>query len=59
MPVNVYSIQRETVNTPVSYTHLLHMPMIADGIGVPMENLRLVQNHAGGTFGYKLSLIHI
>ena len=34
----------------------LHMPMIADGIGVPMENfLRLVQNH-GGTFGYKPSL---
>ena len=33
----------------------LHMPMIADGIGVPMENLRLVQNHAGGTFGYKFS----
>ena len=33
----------------------LHMPMIADGIGVPMENLRIVQNHAGGTFGYKFS----
>ena len=33
----------------------LHMPMIAAGIGVPMENLRLVQNHAGGTFGYKFS----
>lgn len=33
----------------------LHMPMIADGIGVPMEQLRLVQNHAGGTFGYKFS----
>ncbi len=33
----------------------LHMPMIADGIGVPMEELRLVQNHAGGTFGYKFS----
>lgn len=29
--------------------------MIADGIGVPMENLRIVQNHAGGTFGYKFS----
>ena len=35
----------------------LHMPMIADGIGVPMENLRIVQNHAGGTFGYKFSPI--
>ena len=33
----------------------LHMPMIADGIGVPMEKLRLVQNHAAGTFGYKFS----
>lgn len=33
----------------------LHMPMIADGIGVAMENLRIVQNHTGGTFGYKFS----
>lgn len=33
----------------------LHMPMIADGIGVPMGKLRIVQNHAGGTFGYKFS----
>ena len=33
----------------------LHMPMIADGIGVPIEKLRLVQNHTGGTFGYKFS----
>ena len=33
----------------------LHMPMIADGIGVPMDKLRLVQNHTGGTFGYKFS----
>lgn len=33
----------------------LHMPMIAGGIGVPMEELRLVQNHTGGTFGYKFS----
>ena len=33
----------------------LHMPMIADGIGVPMEKLRIVQNHTGGTFGYKFS----
>lgn len=33
----------------------LHMPMIADGIGVPLEKLRLVQNHTGGTFGYKFS----
>ena len=34
----------------------LHMPMIAAAIGDPeMKNLRLVQNHAGGTFGYKFS----
>jgi aldehyde oxidoreductase len=33
----------------------LHMPMIADGIGIPMEKLRIVQNHTGGTFGYKFS----
>ncbi len=33
----------------------LHMPMISDGIGVPMDKLRIVQNHAGGTFGYKFS----
>ncbi|NLC73432.1 MAG: molybdopterin-dependent oxidoreductase [Ruminococcaceae bacterium] len=33
----------------------LHMPMIADGIGVPMDKLRIVQNNAGGTFGYKFS----
>ncbi len=33
----------------------LHMPMIADGIGVSMDKLRLVQNHTGGTFGYKFS----
>ena len=33
----------------------LHAPMVADGIGVPLDKLRLVQNHAGGTFGYKFS----
>ncbi|NCB52025.1 MAG: 2Fe-2S iron-sulfur cluster binding domain-containing protein [Clostridia bacterium] len=33
----------------------LHMPMIADGVGIPMDKLRIVQNHAGGTFGYKFS----
>ncbi len=33
----------------------LHMPMIADGIGVSMEKLRIVQNNAGGTFGFKFS----
>ena len=33
----------------------LHAPMIADGIGVSLDKLRLVQNHSGGTFGYKFS----
>ncbi len=33
----------------------LHAPMVADGIGVPLDKLRLVQNHTGGTFGYKFS----
>lgn len=33
----------------------LHMPMIADGIGISMDKLRIVQNHTGGTFGYKFS----
>ena len=33
----------------------LHAPMVADGIGVPLDKLRLVQNHSGGTFGYKFS----
>ncbi|HWQ51860.1 MAG TPA: molybdopterin cofactor-binding domain-containing protein [Terriglobales bacterium] len=33
----------------------LHMAMIADGVGVPMDKLRIVQNNAGGTFGYKFS----
>ena len=33
----------------------LHMPMIADGIGIDMAKLRMVQNHTGGTFGYKFS----
>ena len=31
------------------------MPMIADGIGISMDKLRIVQNHTGGTFGYKFS----
>ncbi len=33
----------------------LHMPMIADGVGVTMDKLRIVQNNTGGTFGYKFS----
>lgn len=33
----------------------LHLYMIAPGLGVEPENLVLVQNYAGGTFGYKFS----
>ncbi len=33
----------------------LHLYMIAPGIGVEAENLVLVQNNTGGTFGYKFS----
>lgn len=31
----------------------LHAAMIADGLGVELAKLRIVQNPAGGTFGYK------
>jgi aldehyde oxidoreductase len=31
----------------------LHHAMIAPGLGIPPEKLRLVENPAGGTFGYK------
>ena len=33
----------------------LHLYMIAPGLGVEPENLALVQNPTGGTFGYKFS----
>jgi len=33
----------------------LHLFMIAPGIGIETDKLRLVQNPAGGTFGYKFS----
>jgi aldehyde oxidoreductase len=33
----------------------LHHAMIAPGLGIEPEKLRLVQNPAGGTFGYKFS----
>ena len=33
----------------------LHLFMIAPGLGVEPEKLRLIQNPAGGTFGYKFS----
>lgn len=32
-----------------------HAAMVADGIGVELDKLRLVQNNIGGTFGYKFS----
>jgi aldehyde oxidoreductase len=33
----------------------LHHAMIAPGLGIEPEKLRLVQNPTGGTFGYKFS----
>ena len=33
----------------------LHAAMIAPGLGVDVENMIMVQNPAGGTFGYKFS----
>jgi aldehyde oxidoreductase len=33
----------------------LHAAMIAPGVGIAPDKLRLVQNPAGGTFGYKFS----
>ena len=33
----------------------LHAAMVAPGLGVDLENLVMVQNPAGGTFGYKFS----
>lgn len=32
-----------------------HALMVADGIGVPLDDLKIVQNATGGTFGYKFS----
>jgi aldehyde oxidoreductase len=34
---------------------VLHLLMIAPGIGLEPEKIRMVQNPAGGTFGYKFS----
>jgi aldehyde oxidoreductase len=33
----------------------LHHAMICPGLGIPPDKLRLIQNPAGGTFGYKFS----
>ncbi|HZJ77009.1 MAG TPA: molybdopterin cofactor-binding domain-containing protein [Oscillospiraceae bacterium] len=32
-----------------------HAAMVADGIGIDLEDLYIVQNNTGGTFGYKFS----
>jgi aldehyde oxidoreductase len=46
--------QRLTLHTK-SIGLYLHHGMIAPGIGVEPEKLRIVQNPSGGTFGYKFS----
>ncbi len=33
----------------------LHRDMICEGLGLDKEQIRLIQNNTGGTFGYKLS----
>jgi aldehyde oxidoreductase len=33
----------------------LHRAMISDGVGIPIDDLHIIQNNAGGTFGYKAS----
>ncbi|WP_147566463.1 molybdopterin-dependent aldehyde oxidoreductase [Clostridium tyrobutyricum] len=33
----------------------VHAAMVAEGIGIPLEKLKIVQNPTGGTFGYKFS----
>ncbi len=34
---------------------MLHLLMIAPGLGLEPEKIRMIQNYAGGTFGYKFS----
>jgi len=34
----------------------IHIDMICEGLGIPKEELRIVQNPTGGTFGYKISI---
>ena len=45
---------RVTIHSKSIGIHL-HHAMICAGIGVEPEKLRLIQLHAGGTFGYKFS----
>ncbi len=46
--------ERLTIHSKSIGIHL-HHAMIAPGLGIAPEKLRLVQNPAGGTFGYKFS----
>ncbi len=46
--------QRLTIHSK-SIGLYLHLYMIAPGLGLPPEKIRLIQNPAGGTFGYKFS----
>lgn len=46
--------QRLTIHSKSIGIHL-HHAMIAPGIGIAPDKLRLIQNPAGGTFGYKFS----
>lgn len=45
---------RVTVHSKSIGIHLHHV-MICEGIGLEPDKLRIVQNNAGGTFGYKFS----
>jgi aldehyde oxidoreductase len=46
--------ERLTIHSKSIAIHL-HHAMIAPGLGIEPEKLRIVQNPAGGTFGYKFS----
>lgn len=46
--------ERLTIHSKSIGIHL-HLAMIAPGIGISPKKLRLIQNPAGGTFGYKFS----
>lgn len=46
--------ERLTIHSKSIGIHL-HHAMIAPGLGIEPEKLRLIQNPAGGTFGYKFS----
>jgi aldehyde oxidoreductase len=46
--------ERLTIHSKSIGIHL-HHAMIAPGLGIEPDKLRIVQNNAGGTFGYKFS----